>query len=167
MKYAEIKPITIENGDGIRVSLFVSGCRNMCPGCFNTCAKSFDYGKDFSQETIDYIIKLLEPSYIQGITILGGEPFEPENQIGILPLLEQIKEKLPTKDIWCYSGYIYEKDLIPSGKKYVNNITDKIFSMIDVLIDGPFILEKKNLSLKYRGSENQKIITINKKYIFK
>lgn len=158
MKYAKIKPITIENGDGIRVSLFVSGCRNLCPGCFNTCAKSFDYGENFTQETIDYILKLLEPDYVQGLTILGGEPFEPENQVGILPLIEQVKETFPTKDIWCYSGYVYDKDLISTGRKYVKNVTDKIFSMIDVLIDGPYIEKLKNLSLQYRGSSNQRVL---------
>lgn len=161
MNYAEIKTTDIANGPGVRVSLFVSGCKHHCKGCFNEIAWDFNYGKKYTQETINYILKLLEPSYISGITFLGGEPMDPANQPEVLNTCRQIKEKYPDKNIWLFSGYLFDKDIL--GEMY-NTIpeTKEIISLLDVLVDGPFILEKKNLMLQFRGSENQRIIDVKK-----
>lgn len=157
MNYATIKNCDIANGPGVRVSLFVSGCTHRCPGCFNQVAWDFDYGEPFTEETVQSILNMLRPNYIRGLTLLGGEPFEPQNQPAIVELLRRIKTELPTKSIWAFSGYLYED--IVSGK--LGN-TKEYLSYLDVLVDGPFILEKKNLSLRFRGSENQRLIDIPK-----
>lgn len=157
MNYATIKNCDIANGPGVRVSLFVSGCTHRCPGCFNQVAWDFDYGEPFTEETVQSILNMLRPNYIRGLTLLGGEPFEPQNQPAIVELLRRIKTELPTKSIWAFSGYLY--DDIVSGK--LGN-TKEYLSYLDVLVDGPFILEKKNLSLRFRGSENQRLIDIPK-----
>ena len=156
MHYAVIKNRDIANGPGVRVSLFVSGCTHRCPGCFNEVAWDFDYGEPFTQETIDHILTLLKPDYVQGLTLLGGEPFEPENQGAVVELLRQVKKAYPRKSIWAFSGYLFEKDIL-SGRL---GDTREYLSYLDVLVDGPFIEAKKNLSLRFRGSENQRLIDI-------
>ena len=156
MNYATIKNCDIANGPGVRVSLFVSGCTHHCPGCFNEVAWDFDYGMPFTQETIEEILSLLRPSYIQGLTLLGGEPFEPQNQAGVVELLQQVKRELPEKTVWAYSGYLFDRDIL-SGRL---GDTREYLSYVDVLVDGPFIEAKKNLSLRFRGSENQRIIDV-------
>ena len=156
MNYATIKNCDIANGPGVRVSLFVSGCTHHCPGCFNQVAWDFDYGQPFTQETIDKILNMLRPSYIRGLTLLGGEPFEPQNQAGVVELLRQVKRELPEKTVWAYSGYLFDRDIL-SGRL---GDTREYLSYVDVLVDGPFIEEKKNLSLRFRGSENQRIIDV-------
>lgn len=160
MKYATIKTVDIANGTGVRVSLFVSGCTHRCPECFNEIAWDFNYGEEFNQETIDLILKALEPSHIAGLTLLGGEPMELVNQEGLLPLLQQVRKMYPDKDIWCYTGYLYE-DLLPGGKVH-GPYSDEILSYLDILVDGPFILAQKNIRLKFRGSENQRIIDVKR-----
>ncbi len=156
MNYATIKNCDIANGPGVRVSLFVSGCTHRCPGCFNEVAWDFNYGEPFTQDTIDYLLQLLRPDYIQGITLLGGEPFEPQNQEAVVELLRQVKKTYPKKSVWAFSGYLFEKDIL-SGR--IGN-TEEFLSYLDVLVDGPFIEAKKNLSLRFRGSENQRLIDV-------
>ncbi len=156
MNYATIKNCDIANGPGVRVSLFVSGCTHRCPGCFNEVAWDFDYGEPFTRETIDYILNLLKPDYIQGLTLLGGEPFEPQNQEAVVELLRQVKKTYPGKSIWAFSGYLFEKDIL-SGRL---GDTAEYLSYLDVLVDGPFVESKKNLSLRFRGSENQRLIDV-------
>lgn len=159
MNYAEIKNCDIANGPGVRVSLFVSGCTHHCPGCFNQVAWDFDYGKPFTQETIDSILTMLKPGYIKGLTLLGGEPFEPENQPAVVELLRQIKAKYPEKSIWAFSGYLFDRDIL-AGRLGPWEITREYLSYLDVLVDGPFVESRKNLSLRFRGSENQRIIDV-------
>lgn len=159
MNYATIKPFDVANGPGVRVSLFVSGCTHRCIGCFNEVAWDFDYGTEFTTETIDYIIKCLEPSYIRGITLLGGEPFELSNQKGLLPLLRKVKEIYPQKDIWCYSGYLFDRDML-ENMCHKHEETKEMLSYLNVLVDGEFVIEKKNINLRFKGSENQRIINV-------
>ena len=156
MNYATIKNCDIANGPGVRVSLFVSGCTHRCPGCFNEVAWDFDYGQPFSQDTIDSILDMLRPSYIRGLTLLGGEPFEPQNQGAVVQLLRQIKKEMPRKSIWAFSGYLFDKDIL-SGRL---GDCSEYLSYLDVLVDGPFMEAKKNLSLRFRGSENQRLIDV-------
>lgn len=160
MNYAVIKPRDIANGLGVRVSLFVSGCTHRCKGCFNSEAWDFSYGALFDREVEDNILELLAPSYIRGLSLLGGEPFECANQTALEPFLKRVKSKYPDKDIWCYSGYTFENDIL-KGRAHCD-VTDSILSMIDILVDGKFIEEKKNIRLKFRGSENQRIIDMKK-----
>ena len=159
MNYATIKNCDIANGPGVRVSLFVSGCTHRCPGCFNEEAWDYDFGRPFTQETIDEIITMLSPAYVKGLTLLGGEPFDPRNQGAIVELLRQVKAKLPEKSIWAFSGYLFDKDIL-SGKLGNWEITKEYLSYLDVLVDGPFVMSKKNLSLRFRGSENQRLINV-------
>lgn len=159
MNYATIKSRDIANGPGVRVSLFVSGCTHHCKGCFNAVAWDFDYGQPFTQETIDSILEMLQPAYVKGITLLGGEPFEPENQPALVALLRQIKEKYPEKSIWSFSGYLFDRDILP-GKLGDPAITREFVSYLDVLVDGRFVEEKKDLTLRFRGSSNQRIIDV-------
>ena len=156
MHYATIKNCDIANGPGVRVSLFVSGCTHKCPGCFNEVAWDFAYGQPFTQETIDLILGMMKPAHIKGLTLLGGEPFEPQNQGAIVELLRQVKAAYPEKSIWAFSGYLFEKDIL-SGRL---GDTSEYLSYLDVLVDGPFVEAKKNLSLRFRGSENQRLIDI-------
>ena len=156
MNYATIKNCDIANGPGVRVSLFVSGCTHRCPGCFNEVAWDFDYGQPFTEETIQAILEMLRPSYIKGLTLLGGEPFEPQNQVDVVKLLRRIRAELPEKSIWAFSGYLFEKDML-SGR--IGDLSEYL-SYLDVLVDGPFVQAKKNLSLRFRGSENQRIIDV-------
>lgn len=160
MNYCNIKFVDIANGPGCRTTLFVSGCRNHCKGCFQPETWDFNYGKLFCISTYDKIIESLKPDYIRGLTILGGEPFEPENQKELLPFLCQVRKHYKdNKDIWVYTGYVYDKDLINGGRKEIEE-TDRILKLIDVLVDGPFIEERKNISLQFRGSDNQRIINM-------
>ena len=159
MNYATIKNCDIANGPGVRVSLFVSGCTHRCPGCFNEVAWDFDYGEPFTQDTIDSIISMLKPAYIRGLTLLGGEPFEPQNQGDVVELLRQVKKQYPQKSIWAFSGYLFDRDIL-SGTLGDWEITKEYLSYLDVLVDGPFIEAKKNLSLRFRGSENQRLIDV-------
>lgn len=161
MNYAAIKNCDVANGPGVRVSLFVSGCTHHCKDCFNREAWDFDYGQPFDQNVIDHILQLLKPDYIRGITYLGGEPLDPRNQPGLLELSRQIKARYPEKSIWCFSGYVWETQ-IAAGKLGPWEITKELLSYCDVLVDGPFIAAKKNLSLRFRGSENQRLIDIPK-----
>ena len=160
MNYAEIKYCDVANGPGVRTSLFVSGCSHHCPGCFNEIAWDFNYGKPFTQDTIDSIIESLKPDYIQGLTLLGGEPFEYSNQKGLLPLVRQVREVLPQKDIWCFTGFLFDKDIIENMCKKWKE-TNELLSYIDVLVDGRVVEELKNLNLKFKGSENQRTILVN------
>ena len=159
MNYATIKNCDIANGPGVRVSLFVSGCTHRCPGCFNEVAWDFEYGEPFTEQTIEMIIKMMEPAHIKGLTLLGGEPFEPQNQPALVELLRRVKAAYPEKSIWAFSGYLFDKDILTwrLGKR---EITEEFLSYLDVLVDGPFIQAKKNLSLRFRGSENQRLINV-------
>lgn len=159
MNYATIKNCDIANGPGVRVSLFVSGCRHRCPGCFNEEAWDFQYGEPFNQQTIDSILLMLQPSHVKGLTMLGGEPFEPENQPEIVKLLRQVKEKYPEKSIWSFSGYLFDKDIL-AGRLGSWEITKEFLSYLDVLVDGPFMMAKKDLTLRFRGSSNQRLIDV-------
>lgn len=160
MNYAEIKPCSIENGTGVRVSLFVSGCRHHCKECFNAETWDFNYGKPFTEETEALLLEQLAPDYIAGLTLLGGDPTEPENQRALLPLLKKIRTELHGKTVWAYSGYLYE-DFLPGGRAYCE-VTEEYLELIDILVDGPFILEQKDISLLFRGSANQRIIDVPK-----
>jgi anaerobic ribonucleoside-triphosphate reductase activating protein len=160
MYYATIKPRDIANGPGVRVSLFVSGCTHHCPGCFNAEAWDFDYGKPFDEAVMDELLTLLEPDYVKGLSLLGGEPFEPQNQVALIEFLRKVREKYPTKTVWCYSGYTLEQ--LRGESRARCEYTDEMLSMIDVLVDGRFVMEKKNIRLRFRGSENQRLIDLNK-----
>ena len=159
MNYATIKNCDIANGPGVRVSLFVSGCTHRCPGCFNEVAWDFQYGQPFTQETIDSILKMLAHDYVQGLTLLGGEPFEPENQGAIVELLRQVKQKFPGKSVWAFSGYLFDRDIL-AGRLGPREVTEEYLSYLDVLVDGPFVQAKKDLSLRFRGSSNQRLIDV-------
>ncbi len=159
MNYGAIKNCDIANGIGVRVTLFVSGCRNHCPGCFQPETWDFRYGQPFTQETEAYLLELLRPDYINGLTLLGGDPFEPENQQVLLSFLRRVKEVYASKDIWAYTGYTWEQ--LTSGTHGVSiPETGEMLHQIDTLVDGPFILERKNIRLRFRGSENQRIINV-------
>ena len=159
MNYGAIKYCDIANGIGIRTVLFVSGCTHHCKGCFNEVAWDFNYGQPFTQQTIQELLEMLKPPHVKGITILGGEPFEPENQPAVLELLQQVKESYPNKSIWVFSGYLLDRDIL-SGRLGPWEITREYLNYIDVLVDGPFVLEKKDLTLRFRGSSNQRIIDV-------
>ena len=161
MHYAAIKPCDVANGPGIRVSLFVSGCNHHCKGCFNEIAWNFEYGNEFNQETIDSILKDLDKDYIEGLSLLGGEPLEHSNQKGLLELVKQVKQKFPNKTIWCYTGFDFEKDVM--GNMYKNwEETKQLVDNIDVIVDGKFQIENKNPSLQFRGSSNQRLIDVKR-----
>ncbi len=159
MNYATIKPFDVADGPGVRVSLYVSGCRNRCKNCFNPETWDFNYGKPFTEEVENYIISALSRQYIKGFTLLGGDPFEPENQVTLAPFLEKIRSVYPDKSIWCYTGYDYEKDLL-TGKKGDAELVMRMLNSIDVLVDGRFVEELKDLNLRFRGSSNQRIICV-------
>lgn len=160
MYYGNIKPLSIENGSGVRVSLFVSGCTHRCEGCFSAQTWDFRYGKPYTRETEDAVIGMLRPDYVAGLTLLGGDPAELSNQRALLPLLLRIKRELPEKDVWVYSGYLYE-DFLPGGPANCE-VTERFLALCDVMVDGPFVQEKKNKMLSFRGSENQRIIDLRK-----
>lgn len=163
MYYGNIKNCDIADGEGVRISLFVSGCRNHCKGCFQPETWDFNFGKPYTKETEDRIIELMKPEYIDGLTLLGGDPFENENQEELVKLLERVKKEFgDTKDIWCYTGYIYE-DIISDNFVRKTPYTKKFIDLIDILVDGPFIEEEKDLTLKFRGSRNQRILNLKEK----
>ncbi|MBQ8540221.1 MAG: anaerobic ribonucleoside-triphosphate reductase activating protein [Clostridia bacterium] len=159
MNYATIKKHDIANGLGVRVSLFVSGCTHHCKGCFNPETWDFNYGKEFTPEVQEEVIKALAPDYISGLSLLGGEPFEPSNQAALVPFLRKVKQLYPTKDIWCYSGYNFESDML-TGKLGDASVTDEMLSYIDILVDGEFVESLKDVSLRFKGSSNQRIIDV-------
>ncbi len=161
MNYGNIKKYDIANGEGVRVTLFVSGCTNHCFNCFQPETWDFDYGQPFTNETMRELLEALRPDYIQGLTLLGGDPFELSNQEGLIELLREVKKQYPEKDIWSYTGFILDQDLLDGGRRH-GPYTDEMLSYIDVLVDGPFIQDKKNISLKFRGSENQRVIDLKK-----
>ena len=161
MNYATIKKHDIANGTGIRVSLFVSGCTHHCKGCFNPETWDFNYGSEYTEATENEILQALAPSYIKGLTLLGGEPFEPQNQPTLLKLCKKVKQQYPNKTIWCYSGYNYEIDIL-AGRLGDHEVTDELIHLIDVLVDGPFVESKKDLRLRFKGSSNQRIIDVPK-----
>ncbi len=161
MNYADIKKIDVANGEGVRVSVFVSGCNHHCKGCFNQCAWDFNYGKKFTEKEEQQIIDYMNHDYISGLSLLGGEPLEPKNQEGLLPLVKKVKEKFPDKNIWCYTGFDFEKDVV--GKMAKNNETTReLLKYIDIIVDGKFEEDKKDLKLQFRGSSNQKIVDVKK-----
>lgn len=160
MYYGNIKKHDIADGPGVRVSLFVSGCRHHCKGCFNSETWSFTYGQPYTEDTEKEIMEALRPDYIAGLTVLGGEPFEPENQREVVKLLKKVRETYPQKNIWCYTGYLYDVDLTEGGKVYTE-VTDEMLSCIDVLVDGEFVEAEKDLTLKFRGSRNQRLISLH------
>lgn len=160
MNYGAIKARDIANGPGVRVSLFVSGCTHHCPGCFNPDTWDFDYGVPFTPKTVQEILDLMSPDFITGFTLLGGEPMEVQNQVAILPLLRKIKAQYPMKSIWMYSGYVLEELL--SGSPARCDVTDEILSLVDVLVDGEFVLAQKDIRLRFRGSANQRLIDMRK-----
>ena len=159
MNYATIKWRDVSNGPGVRVSLYVSGCRNRCKNCFNPETWDFNYGNLFTREVEDSIIKSMDFDYIKGFTLLGGDPFEPENAEALAPFLERLRKKFPKKSFWCFTGYDYEADLLTSKKGDIDTVM-RILKCIDVLVDGKFVEELKDLNLRFRGSSNQRIILV-------
>jgi anaerobic ribonucleoside-triphosphate reductase activating protein len=161
MHYGAIKNCDIANGEGVRVTLFVSGCTNRCKNCFQPQTWDFEYGQPFTAETENTLLELLKPDYISGLTVLGGEPFEPSNQSALLPFLRRVRETYPQKNIWCFSGFTYE-ELKQEGSHPRCETTDAMLALLDVLVDGRFVEELKDISLRFRGSSNQRLIDMNK-----
>ena len=161
MNYAEIKYCDIANGSGVRTVLFVSGCRHHCPECFNESAWSFQAGQPFTSEVEDKIIESLHPAYVNGITLLGGEPFEPENQPRLVELLERIRRELPEKDVWAYSGFTWEEIVDGPSRAHTDDAM-RLLSLADILVDGPFVQDLKSIILRFRGSSNQRIIDVKR-----
>ena len=161
MNYAEIKNCDIANGPGVRVTLFVSGCTNRCEGCFQPQTWDFGYGEPFTAETEEYIIGLLSKSYIKGLTLLGGEPFEPANQPSLTDFLKKVRKELPDKDVWAFTGFTFE-ELLTEGAYPHTEVTREMLSLIDVLVDGKFVLAEKDITLRFRGSRNQRVIDITR-----
>lgn len=160
MYYSAIKARDVANGPGVRVSLFVSGCTHRCEGCFQPETWSFTHGAPFTVDTIAEILKLLEPDYVAGLTLLGGEPLEPENQPEVLRLVRKVRAAYPRKNIWCFTGYTLETDLWADPQP----VTRELLGLVDVLVDGEFVLAQKNLSLRFRGSENQRLIDLKRSH---
>ena len=156
MNFADIRPIDVANGPGVRVSIFVSGCTHHCKECFNPETWDFAYGAPFTENEVEAILNHLAPAHIKGLSVLGGEPFEPENQQEVLKLVCRVRERYPNKDVWCYSGYLFEA--LRDGK--VGSHSRALLEQLDVLVDGPFVIEKKDLSLRFRGSSNQRLIDV-------
>lgn len=161
MHYGNIKNYDIADGEGVRVTLFCSGCTNRCEGCFQPETWDFCYGKEYTKETEDQLIQMLTNPNIQGLTLLGGDPFEPSNQRTLITLLRRVKQELQTKDVWAYTGFVYEQDLLEGQRKHTE-VTDEMLSYIDVLVDGPFVIDQKDISLYFRGSTNQRVIDMPK-----
>ena len=160
MHYATIKKFDIANGEGVRVSIFVSGCSHKCPGCFNDIAWPFEYGEEYTQEVEEEIIEACRPSYIRGLSLLGGEPFEKVNQLGLISLIRRFKKEFPNKDIWCYTGYLMDQDILNEESTIQTEVTRELLEAIDVLVDGKFVLKLKDISLKFKGSSNQRVIDV-------
>lgn len=161
MNYGEIKKCDIANGEGVRTSLFVSGCTHHCKGCFNPATWDFGFGRPYTAETEQEIIDSLKPDYVDGLSLLGGEPFEPANQRELVKLLRRVRAELPKKNVWCYTGYLFDAELLSDSRARCE-YTDEMLSMIDILVDGEFVEAKKNISLAFKGSENQRIIDVQK-----
>ena len=161
MYYGEIKNFDIANGEGIRVSLFVSGCTHRCKGCFNPETWNCSYGRLYTAETEQSIMDMLSFEYVDGLSLLGGEPFEPDNQRELVKLLQRVRKELPNKNVWCYTGYTLENDLLGESRARCE-VTDEMLGMIDVLVDGEFKEELKNIALAFRGSSNQRLIDLKK-----
>ena len=159
MNYGQLKKCDIADGPGVRVTLFVSGCRNHCPGCFQPETWDFQYGQEFTAETEETLLALLRPDYINGLTLLGGDPFEPPNQRALLPFLRRLRSDLPGKTIWAYSGFTLE-EMKTEGSHPRCEVTDELLSLLDVLVDGRFVQEKKDISLLFRGSANQRLLDL-------
>lgn len=159
MNYATIKKRDIANGIGVRVSLFVSGCTHHCKNCFNKETWDFSYGEKFTEYTENLILDYLEPDFVNGLSLLGGEPFEPQNQEALTLFLRKVKERFPYKDIWCYTGYLFDKHLLECSRARCE-YTDEMLSYIDVLVDGPYVEEQKDITLQFRGSKNQRVIDV-------
>ena len=162
MNYANIKSRDIANGPGIRVSLFVSGCTHRCPGCFNDIAWDFSYGEPFTEAVQEELLEALDSEYVKGFSLLGGEPFEPQNQRALLPFLQKLRARLPQKTVWCYSGYTLEELTGVRESRCRCEVTDEMLALVNVLVDGRFMEEKKNIRLRFRGSENQRLIDMDK-----
>ena len=160
MHYGNIKTRDIADGVGVRVTLFVSGCRNHCKNCFQPQTWAFDYGQPFTRETEDYILQELAPDFVDGLTLLGGEPGEAENQRGLLPFLRRVRQELPNKTIWCYSGFTWEQLTGAEPARCRCEVTDEFLSLLDVLVDGPFVEELYDITLLFRGSANQRLIDV-------
>lgn len=161
MNYATIKRVDVANGPGVRVSLFVSGCTHHCKGCFNAEAWDFSYGEPFTEKTQEALLGMMAPDYIEGITLLGGEPLEPQNQEGLLPFIRRVRRQYPGKSIWCFTGYDFEKDVL-ARMMAESEVSRELIPLFDVIVDGKFVEEKRNLSLKFRGSENQRVLDVKK-----
>ena len=161
MNYATIKKTDVANGPGVRVSLFVSGCTHHCKGCFNSEAWDFHYGQAYTEETEQEILQALAPDYIRGLSLLGGEPMEPENRGAVLSLVKKVREQYPQKTIWCYTGYLFDRELCKKSRARCE-VTDEMLALLDVLVDGRFVEEKKNIMLLFRGSSNQRLIDVKK-----
>lgn len=159
MHYGNIKMFDSADGDGVRVSLFVSGCRNHCPGCFSQVTWDFDYGNEFTEMEAGEIIEGCKRPFISGLSVLGGDPLEPENQIALVDFLERYKVECPDKTLWMYTGYVLERDLLSGKRNNVEGVTERILDLVDVLVDGPFMQGLKDLRLRFRGSSNQRILT--------
>ena len=162
MHVGEVMTADVANGEGMRVSVFVSGCRNHCKGCFQPQTWDFDYGEPFTKAVEDKIIESLKPYYINGLTLLGGEPFEPANQRVLVKFLHRVREECPDKDIWCFTGFVLDSELMCDGSYPRTDVTDEMLSLIDVLVDGRFVASRKDISLRFRGSSNQRLIDMNK-----
>ena len=160
MHFGEIKNCDIANGEGVRVTLFVSGCTNHCKNCFQPQTWDFNYGQPFTQETEEELLRLLSPRYIRGLTILGGEPFEPENQRALLPFLQKLRRELPEKNVWAFTGFTWE-ELHTKGSHPRCEVTDALLALIDVLVDGRYVEELKDIGLRFRGSSNQRLLDLN------
>lgn len=161
MNYCNIKKFDIANGEGVRTTLFVSGCTNRCEHCFQPETWDFNYGHEFTDEVADDIIKSLEPYYVNGLTLLGGEPFEPKNQPALTEFLRRVRKEMPNKNVWCFTGFTLDGELMKEGAYPRTGYTDEMLSMIDVLVDGRFVNSLKNISLRFRGSSNQRVIDMN------
>lgn len=161
MYYAEIKQYDIANGLGVRTSLFVSGCTHHCKGCFNPMTWDFTYGQPFTEAVIQQLLESCAPTYVQGLSLLGGEPMEPVNQRALLPLVQQFKARFPQKDIWCYSGYTYERDILAQDGRAHCEVTDALLQHIDILVDGEYQEDLRDMGLKFRGSRNQRVLQIH------
>ncbi len=159
MNYADIKQYDIANGPGIRISVFVSGCNHHCKDCFNEVAWDFNYGTPFTEATIETVIEYMKPSYIAGLTLLGGEPMEPANQKGLLPLVRKVKEVYPEKNIWCFTGFLFDRDIVETMFDTIPE-TRELVSCFDVMVDGKFVAELKNVNLRFKGSSNQRTIMV-------
>lgn len=160
VNYSNVKYCDVANGPGVRTVLFVSGCRVCCPGCFNAEAQPFDAGEPFDEAAAEAVWKSLEPPWVDGLTILGGEPFEPENQAALRPFLEETRRRFPDKGVWCFSGYIYDVDLLPEDGRRHTGDTDAMLACVDVLVDGPYVAAEHDVTLRFRGSANQRIIDL-------